>query len=323
MAGGILVLVERLKGKVADASFEAVGVGRKIADALGVPVWGVIVGGSAPDPAGWGAVDGLLVMEDPRLEIPSPETAVAVLLDLMGKKQASLVLVGGTNWAYGIGSHLAVRAKLPCANFCKGIRIEGGEVVWTSQLFGGKVLADVRLPGNRGVAVVYPGSFPPEAGRREGTPTVETVAAPAAARVAFRRYLEPAAGDVDITQKDILVAVGRGIQTKDNLGLAEELAQVLGGAVCASRPVVDQGWLPITRQVGKSGMTVRPKLYLALGISGAPEHQEGMKGASCIVAVNTDPKAPIFGIAHYGVVADMLEMLPLLKEAVERKKGGG
>jgi electron transfer flavoprotein alpha subunit len=112
--------------------------------------------------------------------------------------------------------------------------------------------------------------------------------------------------------------VGRGIQQKDNLELAEELAQTLGGAVCASRPVIDQGWLPATRQVGKSGMTVKPRCFIALGISGAPEHVEGMKDADLILAVNTDAKAPIFDVAHYGVVADVLDLIPALTEAVKR-----
>jgi electron transfer flavoprotein alpha subunit len=115
--------------------------------------------------------------------------------------------------------------------------------------------------------------------------------------------------------------VGRGIQQEDNLELAEELAATLGGAVCASRPVIDQGWLPPTRQVGKSGMTVKPKVYLALGISGAPEHQEGMQAADLIIAVNTDPKAPIFDIASYGVELDVLDLLPALAEAIEAKRG--
>ena len=131
----------------------------------------------------------------------------------------------------------------------------------------------------------------------------------------------PEAGDIDITQQDILVAVGRGIQQQDNVELAEELAQALGGAVCASRPVVDQGWLPATRQVGKSGMTVKPKLYLALGISGAPEHQEGMKGADLIVAVNTDAKAPIFDFAHFGAEVDALDLLPALVAEISSRKG--
>jgi electron transfer flavoprotein alpha subunit len=138
--------------------------------------------------------------------------------------------------------------------------------------------------------------------------------------VRFQDWVLPEAGDVDITQQNVLVAVGRGIQQEDNIELAEELAQALDGAVCASRPVVDQGWLPATRQVGKSGMTVKPKLYLALGISGAPEHLEGMQGADLIIAVNTDPKAPIFDAAHYGTQIDALDLLPALVEAVNAKK---
>jgi electron transfer flavoprotein alpha subunit len=120
---------------------------------------------------------------------------------------------------------------------------------------------------------------------------------------------------------DVLVSVGRGIQSPDNIPLAEELANVLGGAVSSSRPVVDQGWLPLTRQVGKSGMSVTPELYLALGISGAPEHYEGMKGAKLVVAINTDSKAPIFDFAHYGAVVDCLEIIEPLKEEILKRKG--
>jgi electron transfer flavoprotein alpha subunit len=126
---------------------------------------------------------------------------------------------------------------------------------------------------------------------------------------------------VDVSKVPLLIAVGRGIQNADNIPLAEELAETLGGAVCASRPVIDQGWLPLTRQVGKSGVTVKPKLYLALGISGAPEHVEGMKQSELIIAVNTDAKAPIFGLAHYGAVADAVEIIPLLTEQIRAASG--
>jgi len=155
------------------------------------------------------------------------------------------------------------------------------------------------------------------------TPAIEEVevALPSEGRVRFEKYIEPAAGDVDITQQDALVSVGRGIQTRDNIALAEELAEALGGVVSASRPVIDQGWLPLTRQVGKSGATVKPKLYLAAGISGAPEHVEGMKSADLIIAINTDPQAPIFTVAHYGIVGDVLDVLPALSEAVRARKG--
>jgi electron transfer flavoprotein alpha subunit len=146
-------------------------------------------------------------------------------------------------------------------------------------------------------------------------------AAAAAGGVRLMAYEDPEAGDVDITQQDVLVAVGRGLQGEANLDLAEELAEVLGGAVAGSRPAIDMGWLPVTRQVGKSGMQVKPRLYVALGISGAPEHVEGMKGSGLIVAVNTDPGAPIFNVAQYGAAEDLLEVVPALIDKLKERKG--
>ena len=217
---------------------------------------------------------------------------------------------------------LSARADLPFINSGRALRVENGAVLVTSQLFGGKIFSDVKLSDGRGIVSVSPGAFPAEAGKSNQTPVVEKVEVPLeASQVTFKKFLEPETGDVDITKQNVLVAVGRGIQAPDNVGLAEELAQALGGAVCASRPVIDQGWLPLSRQVGKSGMTVKPRLYLALGISGAPEHWEGMQGSQCIIAVNTDPKAPIFDGAHFGVVGDALEFLPLLTEKVKARKG--
>jgi electron transfer flavoprotein alpha subunit len=193
----------------------------------------------------------------------------------------------------------------------------------TSQLFGGKILSDVRLPGNRGVVSVYPGSFPPDAGKSDRKASIEMLDLRVEeSKIIFNKYIEPEAGDIDITKQDILVSVGRGIANADNIAMVEELADVLGGAVCASRPVIDQGWLPLSRQVGKSGMTVKPKLYLSLGISGAPEHVEGMKDSGLIVAINTDPNAPIFSVSHFGVCADLFDVLPTLIEKMKTRKSG-
>jgi electron transfer flavoprotein alpha subunit len=167
-----------------------------------------------------------------------------------------------------------------------------------------------------------PGTRSADQGRSDKIPPIEeAAAAPGEPKIKFKNYIEPEAGEIDITQQDVLVSVGRGIQTQDNLELAEQLAEQLGGAVSGSRPVIDQGWLPLSRQVGKSGMKVKPKLYLTLGISGAPEHQEGMKNSECIIAVNMDPEAPIFGVAHYGVVGDLFDIVPCLIEKAKAKKG--
>jgi electron transfer flavoprotein alpha subunit len=173
------------------------------------------------------------------------------------------------------------------------------------------------------VVAVLPGTRKADAGRGGDAPAVEDVAPAFTPRDGIRwvAYEEPEAGDVDITQQDFLVAVGRGISNQANIEVAESLAAALGGAVCGSRPVIDQGWLPLVRQVGKSGATVKPRLYVAAGISGAPEHVEGMKDAELIVAVNMDAGAPIFSVAHYGIVEDATDFLEALAEAVSARKG--
>ena len=323
MSAGILVLVEQLRGAVADITFEMLGAARKLADALKCPVHAVALGREAAGLAGrLGAADGVLVVDDPALDQPSADAAIGVLVQIVAAQQPALVLLGGTNLSFGAGTRLSARTHLPFVNFCKGIRVDGGAVVLTSQMFGGKILSDVKLPDGRGIVSIYPGAFPADPGRSDKTPPVEKLALkPDGARVAFQQFVEPETGDVDITKQNVLGAVGRGIQSADNVQLAEELAGALGGAVCASRPVIDQGWLPLSRQVGKSGMTVKPRVYLAFGISGAPEHWDGMQNSECIIAVNTDPKAPIFDGAHYGVVGDAVELLPLLHEKIQARKG--
>ncbi|MFQ6090607.1 MAG: electron transfer flavoprotein subunit alpha/FixB family protein, partial [Candidatus Bipolaricaulia bacterium] len=206
------------------------------------------------------------------------------------------------------------------------LRLEDGKVIATSQICGGTVLVEAELTGEQGVTAVMPGAFPAAEGRAAGAPQVEKMGPPApleGLRTVFKRLIEPEVGDIDISQEPVLVAVGRGIEREENIKLAVELAEALGGRLCASRPIVDRGWLPMTRLVGRSGMAVKPKLYLALGISGAPEHIEGMKSAELIVAVNSDPSAPIFNVAHYGVVSDLFKVLPPLITELRGSAAGG
>ena len=323
MANGVLVLAEHLRGELSDITYEMLGAGRQLADGLGVPLHAVLIGrGVGALAPKLGAADQVFVVDTPELEVPPAKLVAAAVQALMEQKGDGLVLVGGTNLSMGIGTALGEQAGVAFVNFGRELKAAGGGVTVISQLFGGKILSEVRLADARGVVCVYPGSFPADAGRSDRTPAVETVAvALPAPDVAFKRFIEPEAGDVDITKQEALVAIGRGIQTQDNIELAQELADVLGGAVCGSRPVVDQGWLPLTRQVGKSGMTVKPRVYLAFGISGAPEHWEGMQNSKLIVAVNTDANAPIFDFAHYGVCGDLLEILPALVEKIKARKG--
>ncbi len=322
MSGAILVLVEHFKGTVSEISFEMLGAARTLANGLQVPVRAVIIGQEAAVMAGrLGVADAVLAIEQDQADMPAPEVTVSLLKKILERQPASLVFIGGTNVSAGVGAKLSASLSIPFVNFCKGIRTEGPSVLFVSQLFGGKILADVRLPENSGVVSIYPGSFPPDAGKTDRTPAVEKMELAASpSNIRFLKFIEPEATDVDITKKEILIAVGRGIQSQDNIALAEELAELLKGAVCASRPVIDQGWLPLTRQVGKSGMIVKPKLYLASGISGAPEHVEGMKNAELAIAINTDANAPIFDVSKYGICGDCLEILPAVLEEIKAHK---
>lgn len=323
MSNGILVLAEHLKGDLSEITYEMLGIGRKLANDLQVSLTAVLLGGQTGALAGkLGLADKVLVVDNAALNLAPAATVATAFKGLMDQTQAAIVLVGGTNVTLGVGTVLAQRTGLPFVNFCKAVKVDSGAVTATSQLFGGKILADTKLAGNRGILSIYPGAFPADAGKSDKAPVIENVAvAVEAPKVVFNKFIEPETGDVDITKQDILVAVGRGVQSQDNVTLAEDLAAALGGAVCASRPVIDQGWLPLSRQVGKSGMNVKPRLYLAFGISGAPEHWEGMQGSRLIIAVNTDSKAPIFDGAQFGTTVDALDLIPALTDKVKAKKG--
>lgn len=313
------VIAEHLQGALTETTFETLGAARALADATGGEVVGVLLGHGVQDMAGQlAAADRVLVADHPALEHFTPEAYNAALEPLLQEHQPRLTLFQNTAIGMDLAAYLAARLNWPLIAYCNGLRAEDGAIVTTSQIYGGKVFAECRLPEGPGMVTVLAGAFPAEAGQAGDAPRVETVSVSLdGLRTRFEALHEPEAEDVDITKADVIVAVGRGIQSEDNLELAEELAQALGGVVAASRPIVDAGWLPRMRQVGKSGQKVKPKLYLALGISGAPEHVEGMKDSELIIAVNTDPNAPIFDVAHYGVVADLFDVAEALLERLE------
>jgi electron transfer flavoprotein alpha subunit len=219
------------------------------------------------------------------------------------------VLVENTTAGLDVAAGAAMAAGLPLVSYCTGVRLEDRAVVSTSEVYGGQLVATVRTP-LPGVFAVSGDALPREPVAR-GRGERVAMAPPAvldALRTRFVEDMTPAAGDVDISRVARLVAVGRGIGGANNLKVAEDLAAALGAELAASRPVVDAGWLPRARQVGKSGVAVKPRLYLALGISGAPEHLEGMRESELIVAINTDAHAAIFNVAHYGAVADLFDV---------------
>lgn len=317
-AQDVLVLAEVRREALADITAELLAGARGLAAATGGETVAVVLSseGRRYVPA-LGAADRIVLVDDPQLADYAPEPFLAALQAVVAVEQPRAVLVGATSIGWDLAPLLAARLDAPLVTGCTAIEADGGGLRVTTSFCGGKMMADVYVTAAPAVLLVSPGSFRPDGQQGKAVVQQRKLPAPlAAGAISFEEWILPEAGDVDITQQEVLVAVGRGIQQKENLEIAEEFAKALGGAVCASRPVIDQGWLPTTRQVGKSGMTVKPKCYFALGVSGAPEHVEGMKDSALIVAVNSDPKAPIFDVAHYGVVGDVLEVVPALTEAL-------
>ena len=314
----IFVLIEHLEGQITDISFELLGKARTLAEQAGGKVCAILPMYQLPElPTQLGAADTVLLIDDELFEHFSPDQHVALIQRLIGERAPRLLMLGSTSTGLDLGAGLSARLGIPLISSCTELVLDGEQLVCTSQMYGGKMMIETGVTAPTAIVQVLAGAFRMEDGQRDSTPEIENIAAglnPEDFRMAFESYIRPEGGDIDITQAPVLVSVGRGIQQGDNIQFAEELAAALGGAVSSSRPVVDQDWLPITRQVGKSGMTVKPRLYLALGISGAPEHVEGMKDAELIIGVNTDPTAPIFNIAHYGVVGDVMDIVPALTE---------
>jgi len=315
----VYVLAEIQRDNLADITLELLAAARGLCAASGGEVVAVVLSqsGARYAPA-LSAADRIVIIDDPQLSAYAPEPFLAVLQAVVAADKPRAVLIGSTSIGWDLAPALSARLSAPVVIGCKAIRAEGAALRVTAAFCGGKMTADVEVAQAPAILMVLPGSFRPatEPGKAQVQPRSSPVPLQPGA-ITFEELILPEAGDVDITQQDVLVAVGRGIQQKENLEVAEELAHALGGELAASRPIVDQGWLPMTRQVGKSGMTVKPKCFLALGISGAPEHVEGMKDAGLIIAVNTDSKAPIFDVAHYGVVADLLDLAPALTEALK------
>ena len=317
MSDEILVIVEQLQGKVTDATREALGAARSVAD--GASVVAVLCGAANSALAAELAADRVLHVADPRLDAYSPDAYESAIAAIVSARSPRLVVIPNTTMGMDLAAGLAARIGLPLAAYCVGLRREGGAIVASCQIYGGKVLAEVALDGPAVVSTV-PGSFAAASG---GGGAVETASGgEVSTRLRLVDYAVAPSADVDITKESVLVSVGRGLGGPENLELAEDLARALGGVVSASRPVTASGWLPKGRQVGKSGLTVKPKLYLAVGISGAPEHLQGMKDSELIVAINTDASAPIFDVAQYGAVADVLEVLPAITERLGAARVG-
>ncbi len=319
MSGNVMVLAEHTGKQVSEGTYELLGKARELAAALGGQAEVVLLG--PRDLASqFGRADVVVSVDHPALSEYLPEAYEEALAAVLRDRAPRLLLMSNATIGLDLGAALSVRWQAPLAAYVAGLAAEDGTVVATAQILGGKVLAEVEMDGTRGIATVVGGAFPAAEGLGDGAPDVVEFAAPAALdslRMSLLQVLEPQGGDVDITAADMLVSVGRGIDGKDNIEVVQELADALGVPLSASRPVVDAGWLPKSRQVGKSGLKVKPRAYLCFGISGAPEHLEGMRNAELIIACNTDPGAPIFDVAHYGATVDLFDLVPALVEKVQ------
>ncbi len=311
---GVVVFAETRRGELRDVSLELITAGRGIAEALGCPLKVAVVDA---DPQRFTAalscdgVDEVIVVPSPaeHFEAHAHERAAAELVE---REQPSVVITGFTIDAMGWAPALAAARGLGFASDVTAARVEDGEVVVRREFYGGKVTVELDFPGKPGVLVMMrPGAHHPAAAGGAATVTEVSLAAdtPRTEHVGFR---EVERGDVDITTAEFLLSIGRGVEKQEDVAQFEELADKLGATISSSRPLVDSGWMPSSRQVGQSGRTVKPKVYLALGISGAVQHLAGIRDAGTIIAVNTDPDAPIFGVAQYGAVADMFEVAEAL-----------
>jgi electron transfer flavoprotein alpha subunit len=324
----IYVVIEHTRGRVAEISLVMLAGARDLANGLGGNVVAVLLGHKVQeligDPSGgtgqYLAADKVLSLDSLELAEFSSDAYLKVLTDLIGRDQPRVVLFGSTSIGTDLAGAVSIKLGLPMVSSCRSFG-SGGKFI--SQICGGKIMAEGELPAPTAVVTVVPGGYKAELGQSTQLPLVTQVEVPplGSLRVTLVNYIEPDSGDVDIAKEPILVSVGRGIQNQDNIILAEQLAQALGGAVSGSRPVIDQGWLATSRLVGKSGKHVKPKVYLALGISGAPEHAEAIMDSDTIIAINTDPAAPIFNIAKYGAEIDLFDLVEVLTEQIKTAKG--
>jgi electron transfer flavoprotein alpha subunit len=327
MSGGILVVTEQRGGAWNRMSWETLVAGQQLAEQTGRTVSAAVAGQGIATLAGELArkkLDRVYAVEHPLLASYTADGYTLALEQMIRKVSPSLVLFPHTYQVRDFAPKLATRFDQVLISDAIGFRVESGTPIFVRQLFQGKLNADVKPGGAEPhFASIQAGAFRADQ-LAEGSAQVENVTPDLNDGAIRAKPLEPfreSARAVDLTAAEIIVSVGRGIKEKENIPIVEELAKALGAELAASRPICDSGWLPMERQVGSSGQTVSPKVYLAVGISGAIQHLVGMKGAKTIVAINKDANAPIFEVADYGIVGDLFEVVPALVEEVKKAKG--
>ena len=326
MSSGILVFAEHREGVLNKTSLEAIAAGQALGRELGQSVTAVVVGSGvnnlAADIAAYD-VGKVIYAENEKLKDYTPDGYTDAMEKVVRAVDPQFVVMPHTYLVRDYAPKLAARFGKGMISDCIRANVSDGRVTFSRRIFLGKIDADVVAAGEPPTfATFQSGAYRgDQAAKGSAAAAVETMQVEVGeVRMKPEPPFQEVKQAVDLTKADVIVAIGRGIKSKENIALAEQLAQALGGDIAASRPICDAEWLPIDRQIGSSGQTVAPKLYIALGISGAIQHLVGMKNSQTIVAVNKDPEAPIFDIADYGIVGDLFEVVPVLTEEIKKLK---
>jgi electron transfer flavoprotein alpha subunit len=330
MPDEILVFAEHQGGKLTRPAWEALAAGQHLAEDLGASVVAILLGHSvstlAVELAGV-ELQEVVHVDSPLLAEYTADGYTHALREVVRDRQPRFVFFSHTYQVRDFAPKLAAALDRSLVSDCLGYRKENGRLIFVRQVFQGKYYADVEFAADAPYLVSFQAAaFREDSVRRGPAPakvtSVRTTLSPGVIRTKPGERFREAKQAVDLTQAEIIVAVGRGIKAAENLELVQKLAEALGAEIGASRPICDNGWLPMDRQIGSSGQTVAPKLYIGLGVSGAIQHQVGMKGSRTVVAVNKDKEAPIFEVATYGIVGDLFEVVPPLIEEIKKVKAG-
>jgi electron transfer flavoprotein alpha subunit len=325
----ILLITEQRDGKLSKGSFETLAAAQQIAQQTKGTLSGVVVGkgvASLADELAGFQLDEVLLVEHDLLEKYTPDGFTLALRQVIESAKPDLVLLPHTYQVRDFAPKLAASLGKGMIGDCIAYRHDNGKLIFVRQMFQGRTAADVVFAGEAPwIATFQAGAFRADLAAKHpsGKAPVKSVSVdlkPEQIRTRPLELFREAKQAVDLTQAPILISIGRGIKAPENIPMAEKLAKAMGGEICASRPICDEGWLPMDRQIGSSGQTVAPKLYFALGISGAIQHVVGMKGSRTIAAINKDQNAPIFEVADYGIVGDLFEIVPAIIEELEKAK---
>ncbi len=320
----ILVIVEHRQGVVRDITHEMLFKAGQLSRNNSCAVVALLIGGVNENALEELArrADKVLVLEQDSLKNFNPDSYKEIIFRLIKDRQPLMTLIGHTSWGMGYAPALSVKTGYPMATDCMDIFLENRRPLAVRQMYGGKIFSKVSFKDSDGyILTVRPGAFvvPDSIGECQGEilpiPIPPDLPRP---RSTFLELVDTSAGEVDIAQAELLVSIGRGVGDEENIAAVKELANFMGATLSCSRPVVDKNWLPKFRQVGTSGKSVRPKVYLALGISGAFQHIAGISGAGTVIAVNKDRKAPIFRVADFGIVDDLFRIVEALKAKLAR-----